>query len=43
VENKYFAQLKEATSLQSRVEEDEEEIEALTEKNRQIVKQVRQD
>jgi SMC interacting uncharacterized protein involved in chromosome segregation len=41
MENKYFAQLKEMNSLQSRVEEDEEDIEALTEKNRQLLKQVR--
>lgn len=32
--------LKENTELQSRVDEDEDDIESLTEKNRQLVKQV---
>ncbi|XP_031549200.1 unconventional myosin-XVIIIa-like [Actinia tenebrosa] len=40
IENRYFVQLKELTSLQSRVEEDEEDMETLTEKNRQLIKQV---
>ena len=40
IENKYFTQLKESTALQSRVEEDEEEIESLADKNRQMMKQV---
>ena len=33
--------LKENTELQSKVDEDEDDIETLTEKNRQLVKQVR--
>lgn len=32
--------LKENTELQSKVEEDEDDIDTLTEKNRQLVKQV---
>ncbi|KAK3738198.1 hypothetical protein QZH41_012776 [Actinostola sp. cb2023] len=40
IENKYFTQLKESTALQSRVEEDEEEIESLADKNRQMMKQL---
>ena len=32
--------LKENTELQSRVDEDEDDIDSLTEKNRQLVKQV---
>lgn len=33
--------LKESTELQSKVDEDEDDIDSLTEKNRQLVKQVR--
>ena len=32
--------LKESTELQSKVDEDEDDIDSLTEKNRQLVKQV---
>lgn len=40
LETKYMTTLKENTELQSRVEEDEDDIDSLTEKNRQIGKQV---
>ncbi|XP_048583145.1 unconventional myosin-XVIIIa-like isoform X2 [Nematostella vectensis] len=39
-ENKYFAVMKENTELQSRVDEDEEDIENLETKNRQLLKEL---
>lgn len=40
LETKYMSTLKENTELQSRVEEDEDDIDSLAEKNRQLGKQV---
>lgn len=40
IESKYMSSLKYNNELTSKIEEDEEDIDSLTEKNRQLVKEV---